>query len=113
MKSANKKKLIVKRDPSDQTEAPEVVVMEQTPLSTTDGDELKKQVKISYQKKGKKGLAVDDLSKSVELPEKISAHTTISQDELPQHVSSSSSSSNKSKTIFSDLSFSDLPISDT
>ena len=88
--------------------------MEQTPLSTTDGDtDERKKIKILYQKKGKKGLAVDDLSKSVELPEKISAHTTISQDELPQHVSSSSSSSNKSKTIFSDLSFSDLPISDT
>ena len=82
-----------------------------------DGEvERTKKNKIT-KKKVKKAQGKEDVSKHEEIPDTITKEDTmISKDLPPQNDSSCSSSSssgvNKSKTIFSDKNFIDLPISE-
>lgn len=81
-----------------------------------DGEvERTKQNKKINKKKVKKVQGNEDASISEEIPDAITKEDTmISKDLPPQNDSSSSSSGvNKSKTIFSDKNFHDLPISET
>ena len=98
------------------TPAGGVLVEEEVSSMVVDGEveRPKSNKKISTKKKVKSDHKDnEDVSKSEDIPDTISKEDTMISIDVPPQNDISSSSGNKSKTIFSDKNFVDLPISDT